>query len=51
VEDFFYKCGPARLDAYMDFEVEECIRSLVNSVTYDKVDAPAFARARIDAPF
>jgi len=38
VEEFFYKCGPTRLDAYMYFEVEECIRSLVNGVTYDKVN-------------
>lgn len=38
VQDFFFKMGAARLDAYMYFETEECIRSLVNSVTYDKVN-------------
>lgn len=38
VEEFYYKCGATRLDAYMYFEVEECIRSLVNGVTYDKVN-------------
>mmetsp|Transcript_15949 Transcript_15949/g.37016 ORF Transcript_15949/g.37016 Transcript_15949/m.37016 type:complete len:421 (-) Transcript_15949:28-1290(-) len=38
VQNFFFKMGPARLDAYLDFEVEECIRSLVNSVPYDKVN-------------
>jgi len=38
VEEFFFKMGPARLDAYLYFEVEECIRSLVNSVTYDRVN-------------
>jgi len=29
--------GPSRLDAYLSFEVEELIRSLVNGVNYDKV--------------
>jgi len=38
VESFFFKMGPARLDAYMDFEVEECVRGLVNGVNYDKVN-------------
>ena len=32
VEDFVFKMGPSRLDAYIEFEVEECIRALVNNV-------------------
>jgi regulator of protease activity HflC (stomatin/prohibitin superfamily) len=38
VEDFFFKMGPARLDAYLAFEVEESIRHLVNGVKYVKVN-------------
>lgn len=38
VQTFVFSMGPARLDAYMYFEVEECLRSLVNNVTYDKVN-------------
>jgi uncharacterized membrane protein YqiK len=38
VEDFVHKMGPSRLDAYLHFEVEECMRALINNVTYDKVN-------------
>lgn len=38
VQTFVYSMGPARLDAYMHFEVEECLRALVHDVTYDKVN-------------
>jgi hypothetical protein len=38
VETFFFQMGPARLDAYLYFEVEDIIRSLVNGVKYHKVN-------------
>ena len=38
VQEFVFKMGPARLDAYLNFEVEECIRSLVNSKTYNVIN-------------
>mmetsp|Transcript_45358 Transcript_45358/g.58141 ORF Transcript_45358/g.58141 Transcript_45358/m.58141 type:complete len:426 (-) Transcript_45358:216-1493(-) len=38
VQDFVHKMGPSRLDAYLHFEVEECMRALINNVTYDKVN-------------
>ena len=38
VQDFVHKMGPSRLDAYLHFEVEECMRALINNVKYDKVN-------------
>jgi regulator of protease activity HflC (stomatin/prohibitin superfamily) len=38
IEDFFFKMGPNRLDAYLEFEVEEAIRTLVNGVKYEVVN-------------
>lgn len=38
VQDFVHKMGPGRLDAYLYFEVEECMRALINNVKYDKVN-------------
>ena len=36
VEQFVYKMGAERLDAYLNFQVNESIRSLVYDVTHDK---------------
>lgn len=38
VQTFVFEMGAERLDAYLHFQVEESIRSLVFSVTHDKVN-------------
>ena len=38
VQDFVFKMGAERLDGYLYFQVEESIRTLVHSVTYDRVN-------------
>ena len=38
VKDFVYKMGAERLDAYLNFQVNESIRTLVYEVTHDRVN-------------
>lgn len=38
VQDFVFYMGAERLDGYLYFQVEESIRTLVQGVTYDKVN-------------